>query len=434
MNKGYQLDREYSVWEIIRYNVRMWWLALICAAVCAAALGGYKLVSLYPYLEKENYQNIQQVTASLYVNEYNDASTVERANNIIKIACSYRAYEKVLEKTGYEIDYATYQNLFEIIQGEAADVVSIYVTYPVNTGTFNMADETTAMAFTNAVLEATDEIAKELVGTQAFQFLDEPYLTNELQEIQTYFITEEDFKKGILKAVTAGVLLGIIVEVVLYTFWMLLCKKPKSVEEVRQCLDAPIIDSVNEKTANEEELYKKVALFLSPKKDDEKSCVSISCMNAQSPRNDAALKLAMSYANEQKKTLYIDLETAKDNAETDNSISRYILGGADMPKAKAMNHYLDAVCRNVAAEKGFNIVMHERFASYLAKMSEEYQCIVINSTDVKESADAYAVSKLCDKTVFICGRKQVTNETLYRAKNTADVNEIHIEGVLVYEL
>lgn len=434
MNKGYQLDREYSVWEIIRYNVRMWWLALICAAVCAAALGGYKLVSLYPYLEKENYQNIQQVTASLYVSEYNDATTVERANNIIKMACSYRAYEKVLEKTGYEIDYATYQNLFEILQGEAADVVSIYVTYPVNTGTFNMADETTAMEFTNAVLEATDEIAKELVGTQAFQFLDEPYLTNELQEIQSYFITEEDFKKGILKAVTAGVLLGIIVEVVLYTFWMLLCKKPKSVEEVRQCLDAPVIDSVNEKNANEEELYKKVALFLSPKKDEEKSCVSISCMSAQCPKKDAALKLAMSYANEQKKTLFIDLDTAKDSADTENSISRHILGEADMPKAKAMNHYLDTVCRNVSAEKGFNIVMHERFAAYLAKMSEEYQCIIVNSTDVNESADAYAVSKLCDKTVFICGRKRVTNETLYRTKNTADVNEIHIEGVLVYEL
>lgn len=434
MNKEYQLDKEYSIWEIIRYNLRMWWLALICAAVCAAALGGYKLVSLYPYLEKENYENIQQVTASLFVKTYSDETSVERANNIIKIADSYRAYELVLEKTGYVMDYQTYGLLFDIMQGEAADVVSIYVTYPVNTGTFNMADETTAMEFTNAVIDATKELSKELVGTETFSMLDNPYLTNELKEVQSYFITEEDFKKGVFKAVTAGVLLGVIVEVVLYTFWMLLCKKPKSVEEVRQCMDTDIIDSITSKTVNEEENYKKVALFLKGDENEDKKCISISCMTAQCPKKDVALKLAMSYANEQKKTLFVDLAANKEAGETENAISAYIVGDAEMPQPKAMNNYLDTVCRNVAAEKGFNIVMNDRLAAYLAEKSNEYERIIVNSTEVAESADAYAVSKLCDKTFLVCGRKTVKNETLYRAKNTADVNGIHIEGVLVYEL
>lgn len=433
MNKGYQLDREYSVWEIIRYNLKMWWLALICAAVCAAALGGYKLVSLYPYLEKENYENIKQVTASLFVNSYSDESSVERANNVIKMADSYRAYEMVTEKTGYVMDYPTYQLLFDIMQGEAADVVSIYVTYPVNTGMFNMADETTAMIFANAVIEATDEIANELIGKETFTILDAPYLTSELQEIATYFITEEDFKKGVMKAITAGALLGIMVEVVLYTFWMLLCKKPKSIEEVRQCMETPIIDSVNEKTANEEEIYKNVALFLKGDKEHADSVV-INCMIAQCPKKEVALKLAMSYANEQKKTLFIDLAANKDAVNGENSISPYILGEESLPKAKAMNKYLDAVCRNVTAEKGFNIVMHERFAEYISQMRQEYERIIINTTDIAESTDAYAAAKLCDKTFLACGRKSVKNETLYRAKNTADVNGIQIEGVLVYEL
>ena len=88
----------------------------------------------------------------------------------------------------------------------------------------------------------------------------------------------------------------------------------------------------------------------------------------------------------------------------------------------------------MAAEKGFNIVMNDRLAAYLAEKSNEYERIIVNSTDVAESADAYAVSKLCDKTFLVCGRKTVKNETLYRAKNTADVNGIRIEGVLVYEL
>ena len=34
MNQEYRLDREYSIAEIIQCNLRKWWLALICAAVC----------------------------------------------------------------------------------------------------------------------------------------------------------------------------------------------------------------------------------------------------------------------------------------------------------------------------------------------------------------------------------------------------------------
>ena len=34
MNQEYRLDKEYTVIEIIRYNLKKWWLALICAAVC----------------------------------------------------------------------------------------------------------------------------------------------------------------------------------------------------------------------------------------------------------------------------------------------------------------------------------------------------------------------------------------------------------------
>ena len=49
MNQEYRLDREYSIAEIIQCNLRKWWLALICAAVCAAVLGGYKYKSLKPF-------------------------------------------------------------------------------------------------------------------------------------------------------------------------------------------------------------------------------------------------------------------------------------------------------------------------------------------------------------------------------------------------
>ena len=73
MNQEYRLDREYSIAEIIQCNLRKWWLALICAAVCAAVLGGYKYKSLKPFIEQSVYENVKQVTATLYVADYTTA-------------------------------------------------------------------------------------------------------------------------------------------------------------------------------------------------------------------------------------------------------------------------------------------------------------------------------------------------------------------------
>ena len=118
MNQEYRLDREYSIAEIIQCNLRKWWLALICAAVCAAVLGGYKYKSLKPFIEQSVYENVKQVTATLYVADYSTSASTERANNVIKMAQSYRAYELVQQKTGCDLDYKTYQGIFDALQRE----------------------------------------------------------------------------------------------------------------------------------------------------------------------------------------------------------------------------------------------------------------------------------------------------------------------------
>ena len=95
--------------------------------------------------------------------------------------------------------------------------------------------------------------------------LDAPYPNSETRKAENYFISEDDFKGGVKKGIAAGALLGIIAEVALYTFWLILYRKPKSAEEVRACLDIPVIDDVKTRKANEEEVYKKLALFLKGK-------------------------------------------------------------------------------------------------------------------------------------------------------------------------
>ena len=109
-------------------------------------------------------------------------------------------------------------------------------------------------------------------------------------------------------------------------------------------------------------------------------------------------------------------------------------GKESRPVPTTQNSYLDVLCRDVAEEKNFDVVMNERFASYVKEMQDTYEYIVINSPNVAESADAFAAGKLCDKNFVVCARGGVNNETLYRLKNEAAVQGIVLEGVLVYEL
>lgn len=430
MSKEYKIDKEYSVMEVIQYNLRKWWLALIMAVVCAVILGGYCYMSTRQYVENTVYQDKQQVIAGLFVKDYNDTSVVERAGNVLKIAKSNRAYDVFCKKSGIDITIDDYTKLFEVQQTDASGVVTLYVTFPANTGNAQIQDESIAMKFAESVIDATIEVCDEILGKDSVSVLDAPYVTKEVVVIESFSLTETEFKQGVLKGVAAGALLGIIVEVVLFTCWLLLCKKPKNAEEVRQCLESNIID-VFKDGEDDENGFKKVALYLA---EDSAACNKINCITLQCPKKDVALKLAMSYANEQKKTLYVDLSVNEVTEASDSSISRYVLGESEEIKPLAMNEYLDAVCRNQAEENSMDIVGNRRFAQFIADMEKEYACIVINSTDAVKSAEAYAAAKFCDKNFVACGRKSAKNEELYRARNILHVNEIEICGVLVYEL
>ena len=431
MDREYKLDREYSVMEIIRYNLRMWWLAVLLAIVCGLLLGGYKFVSNYEFTERSLYKNVNQIAATLYVKNYNSESATERVGTVVRIVTSQSVYDRLIEKNGYDLTFQGYKLLVGAAQTEVSDFATVYVNYPASHDVFYIPDEVGATVFLNEIIEATDEVAQELLGTDVIDVLDEPYKNVRIEQIETFAMTEEEFWRDVMKGATAGFLLGIIVEVVCYSFWMMLYKKPKDVEEIRQCLEAPIIDDWKQNMDNEE-AFQKVALFL--KKESDGACLRVNCINVQSPKRDTASKLAMSFANSQKKTLFIDLASGESGGMGENSISRYLLGEAEAPKPIALSQNLDLVCRSIADEDGRNIVMSDRFAEYVEEKSREYAYIVINSADAVKSADVYATAKLCDRNIVICGRKTVTNESLYRVRNAVDVHDIPVDGILVYEL
>lgn len=425
MSKEYRAGKEYSLFEIIQYNLKMWWLAGIMVVIFAALLGGYKVVTLRPYVENEVYQDKMQVKSAFYVSQFNNGSVVERANDIMKIADSSRTYEIFREKTGYQLTIEEYCNMFDAEQTEASNVVTFYITFPYTHGNFSINDEKEGMAFMEGLVEAVDLASQELTGEKALLVLDEPYATKEVEKLVSFSISQSDYKKAIVKAVTAGICLGIIVEVALYTLWMLLYKKPKNAKEIQECLGADIVD-VFKKESQSPESYRKAAMFL--KGDKAHNIINCIPVNA---RTDDPIKIAMCYANEQKKTLFLDME---DSDDKEHSISGYVIGKAQKVNPEKMNDYLETVHRSLKMENGFDIAGTEKFAEYLANVSREYDYIVIGSRDIAKAAEGYRLAELSGKTLILCNRKRTGNEQLYEIRNTMEINDLSIDGVLVYDL
>ena len=69
MDQRYESSREYSLMDILKYNLRKWWLAAILAAIFAVIVGGYKAKTLMPYIDAEVYEDRMQVQASIFVSD-----------------------------------------------------------------------------------------------------------------------------------------------------------------------------------------------------------------------------------------------------------------------------------------------------------------------------------------------------------------------------
>lgn len=225
----YKLDAEYSVWELIRCNLQVWWLLLAAALIGAALFGGYIYASNRPFIVADKYEELYRVEASLCVTAYSNESAMERVGTVTKAAVSRTAYEKLLKNTGYDLEFLGYQQLFDLQMTDSSDIIMLYVYYPSEYGSFSIPDEEAALEYAGHVMDAIDQTTSELMGTTCVKFLDQPYAADPIEKKYAFAITEEEFPGEIRKAATAGAMFGVILEVALYTWYLMARKKKEGV-------------------------------------------------------------------------------------------------------------------------------------------------------------------------------------------------------------
>lgn len=228
--KKFGTDREYTVWEILQGNLKVWWLMLFCALAGALLLGGYKYYSNRSFISEKNYEDDYRVMASLLVEEYSAESAAERVGTVITVAGSHSTYEKMNQLSGYDMEYLAYQDMFDLEQGTASDVITVHVKYPRTYGTFSLENEDDALEFAGYLLDAIKETVQESIGRNGVRVLDEPYVADVTKRYLAYAPTIQEFKREIAKAAVAGAFFGVIIEVAFYAAVQVYGKKERNIE------------------------------------------------------------------------------------------------------------------------------------------------------------------------------------------------------------
>lgn len=228
------MDREYSVRDLIRGNLHVWWLIVLFALAGALFLGGYRYLSNRRFVAEKNYEDVYRVMASLYVKEYSSETAAVRTGTLVKTADSRAAYEKLIERTGYDLEYLGYQQLFDLLVEPSTDIVKVFVRYPNQYENFAIKDEAAALEFAGEVIAVIDETMSGLTGQTCIEVLDEPYAADAVQQRLAYAPSEQEFYQEVRKAATAGLLFGVIVEMACYAGFSALRQKKGSQREQKE--------------------------------------------------------------------------------------------------------------------------------------------------------------------------------------------------------
>ena len=205
-------DREYTVWEILQGNLKVWWLMLFGALAGALLLGGYKYYSNRSFVSEKNYED-----------DY-------RVGTVITVAESRSTYEKMKQLSGYDMEYLAYQDMFDLEQNTSSDVMTVHVKYPRTYGTFSLENEEDALEFAGYLLEAVKDTVRDSIGKNGVHVLDEPYVADAQKRYLAYAPTIQEFKREIAKAAVAGAFFGVIVEVAVYAGVQVSGKKERNFE------------------------------------------------------------------------------------------------------------------------------------------------------------------------------------------------------------
>lgn len=381
-------EREYSVLEIIKVNIKNWKIVCMAMIICAVILGIYQYKTVHPMEVK--YSQTNQMNASFYMKEYNSESIVERFLSIKALGQSHEAYQAFREMSGCEIDYDGYRSLLNFVDSQYVDVQQFYFSYPENYGTLSIVTEEEALKIVKCLGTVLENMCDTYIGKGTITIIDEGYSTIVTHVEEGTPTSNRDVLFAVVKGGIAGSFFGFVLAFVIISLSYMLGTVSKTADEIRAGLNVPILAFVHGKKNYKDEIVKARLFF------DDKDVQLINYMTFGPTKYDGAKDLADCFEQRGKKVCLIGVE--------DEIISSFLDGNTGK---ETINNYLNS------------------------KMGQ-YDIVIISSPNLQNNSNVYTIAKLCPENIIAFQRRRMGGIQLEDIRNTVKVNNIHLTGAIIY--
>jgi hypothetical protein len=381
-------EREYSILEIVKVNIKNWKIVLLFMMVCAFLLGVYQYKTVHPMEVK--YSQTTQMNSSFYMKEYNSESIVERFLSVKALGQSYEAYQMFGELSGYELSYEGYTQLFSFVDDQYIDVQQFYFSYPESYDTLSIQTEEEALAIADCLGQVLVNMCSRYIGDGAVSILDKGYTTVVTHVEAGTPTSKKDVLFAVGKGVIAGAFFGFVIAFLVISLGYMMGTVTKTANEIRAGLGVPVLAFVRGKGNHEEEIKKERLFF------DGDTRYLINYMTYGKLKYNGAQELASCFEKSGKNVVLI--------GQGDETLKRYRNGTTGQHEIKA----------------------------YLDEKTRQYDIVIIDSPNLQESSDGYAIAKLCPENILAFQRRRMSGTNLEDIRNTIEVNRIHLTGAVIY--
>lgn len=216
--------RKYMIKDIIKRNLKFWWIIAV-SIIAFAALMGYKKNSEY---QKRFAQIALKGTVNQYTMEYFTGNVIGdtlqmRTQSSVAVMKSRQTLNEINSLWGRNIEYSDFVDIVEYIYDGTKDCVDVRLQYPWGSDSITLLTDEDAKDFLKYYELAVRNVSDRIIGKDKLVLLG-------VSDLSTYAYEATDelkaaAKQAIIKHTFIGGVIGFIIPVVIITLLYLLGDK-----------------------------------------------------------------------------------------------------------------------------------------------------------------------------------------------------------------
>jgi hypothetical protein len=223
--------RKYMIKDIVKRNLRFWWIIAVCIIAFAGLMG---------YMKNEDYRKrfeqielkgtVSQLNIEYYTGNVAGEILSVRLLNAVSVIKSSETLDELNRLWGKSIAYEDFEGIVTELDDGTKDVISMRVEYPWGSDTITLLDDEDAKEFVEYYLQAVENIGNRIIGEGRLKLLG-------VSDVSTheYKVTDEQretARKAVIKNTFIGGVIGFIIPVVVITLLYLFGGRLHTAQEI----------------------------------------------------------------------------------------------------------------------------------------------------------------------------------------------------------